>query len=163
MTRIWNRGFFVATLGALSLLLSSAFVEAWARTPGDDGAKTVEGRVQRLTTAPRGETDGAVLDDGTTIHWPPHLGDRVAEIVAKGDRIRATGRMETGPEDDTHLEIQSVRNLSTRKSFDRDDDPPPPRADAAGSRGRNFEDRLRALEDEVRRLSKEIEHLKNDR
>ena len=43
--------------------------------------QTVEGEVERLTTAPKGETDGAVLADGTMLHWPPHMGDRFAAVA----------------------------------------------------------------------------------
>jgi hypothetical protein len=127
MATHWNWGVGVVGLGAFSLLLLSASIQAKAEPPGDGQSKTVEGKVERLTTAPRGEIDGAVLDDGTTVHWPPHLGDRIGEVVAKGDRVRATGRMETGPEGDTHLEIRSIKNLSTDVSFDRSDDGPPPK------------------------------------
>ncbi len=37
-------------------------------------SKTVRGAVKSFTTAPMGEVDGAVLDDGTVIHWPPPRG-----------------------------------------------------------------------------------------
>ncbi len=126
-------------------------------------SKTVERKVRSVTTAPRGEIDGAVLDDGTTVHWPPHLGDRIATIVAKGDRVRVVGWMETGPEGGTHLEIQSIKNLGTGESFDRSGDPVPPNADARGPSGRNVEERLRTLEERVDQLFKEVERLRNDR
>ncbi len=71
--------------------------------------------------------DGAVLDDGTVIHWPPHLEDRFTSIIAKGDRVRVTGRMETGPEGDTHLEVFALTNLRTKVSRENNDDGPPPR------------------------------------
>ena len=38
-----------------------------------------------------GEVDGAVLDDGTVIHWPPHLSDRISGIAVRGDQVRVTG------------------------------------------------------------------------
>jgi hypothetical protein len=129
----------------------------------DRDSTTAEGKVRSLTTAPRGEVDGAVLGDGTTVHWPPHLGDRIANIVAKGDRVRATGWMETGPEGDTHLEIQSITNLRTNASFDRPDGPLPPRSSARGPRNGNVEERLRTLEDRVDQLVKEVERLRTDR
>src|SRR5438876_12241710 len=81
------------------LLLSSA--ESRAQPPRDGDAGTVRGRVERLTSAPMGETDGAVLDDGTWLHWPPHMQARFTNIIKEGDRVRATGRTETGPAGDT--------------------------------------------------------------
>ena len=82
--------------------------------------------MRSLTTAPMGEIDGAVLDDGTVIHWPPHLADRFSAIVTRGDRIQAVGRMETGPAGDTHLEVQTVTNLRTNDSRENDALPPGP-------------------------------------
>jgi hypothetical protein len=84
--------------------------------------------VRSTTTAPMGEIDGAVLDDGTAIHWPPHLAEQFAGIAVRGDQLRATGRMETGPEGDTHLEVRTVTNLRTNASFENDAPalPPPP-------------------------------------
>ena len=69
--------------------------------------------MDRFTTAPRGEVDGVVLDDGTWLHWPPHMEDRFKDILKEGDRVSATGRTETGPAGDTHFEIQSLTNLRT--------------------------------------------------
>ena len=99
--------------------------------------------MQSFTTAPMGEVDGAMLDDGTVIHWPPHLADRFPAFVARGDRIRR-GRMETGPAGDTHLEVQTVTNLRTNASAENDGPsasatgprrrpPPPPLAPAGGT------------------------------
>ena len=69
-----------------------------------------------MTTAPMGEVDGAVLDDGTVIHWPPHLADRFTAIIARGDRVEVSGWMETDPAGDTHLEVRTVTNLRTNAS-----------------------------------------------
>ncbi len=121
MTR-WPSG--LAPLGALALALPFALSEAKAQALGFGETRTAQGTVQRLTAAPMGEIDGAVLDDGTVIHWPPHLADRFSAIVARGDRIRAIGRMETGPAGDTHLEVQTVTNLRTNDL--RENDAPPP-------------------------------------
>jgi len=111
---------------AIALALPFVFSEGKAQPPGSGDARTAQGKVQSLTSAPMGEIDGAVLDDGTVIHWPPHLADRFSGIVARGDRIRAVGRMETGPAGDTHLEVQTVTNLRTNDSRENDALPPGP-------------------------------------
>ena len=115
----------LAVIGAivLPLQLSSVLQTAKAEPP-DERLKTVQGTVERLTTAPKGETDGAVLDDGTAVHWPPHLGNKIGGIVTKGDRVQATGRMKTTPRGDTHLEVESIKDLATNASFDQPDGPP---------------------------------------
>jgi hypothetical protein len=76
-------------------------------------SRSVQGTIERLTVAPMGEVDGAVLDNGTVIHWPPHLADRFAAIVARGDRVNVSGLTATGPAGDTHFECQTIRNLRT--------------------------------------------------
>ncbi len=116
----------LAPLAALALALTFAFSEGKAQPPGLGETRTAQGKVQSLTSAPMGEIDGAVLDDGTVIHWPPHLADRFSAIVTRGDRIQAVGRMETGPAGDTHLEVQTVTNLRTNDSRENDALPPGP-------------------------------------
>jgi hypothetical protein len=144
--------------------------------PAAAASQTLEGTVRSLTTAPRGEIDGAVLDNGTVIHWPPHLADRFSAIVAPGDRIRVAGRMETGPAGDTHLEVQTATNLRTNASASNDvaGPPLPPAgparvaADSAGdfaappARPGDIEGRLKALEDQLDQLRAEIRRLRRN-
>ena len=102
-------------------------------------AKTVRGTVRQFTTAPKGEVDGLTLDDGTVIHWPPHLESRFTVIVKKGDRVEAVGRMETKPMGETVLEIQTLTNLRTQASRDNDDVAPPPKGKGKGKgKGKQF-------------------------
>lgn len=100
--------------------------------------RTVDGKVNRLTTAPRGEIDGAILDNGTVLHWPPHMQDRFSKLTAEGDRVRVTGRNESGPEGDAHFEVETVTNVrlnatSTNPDFDQ---APPPRPERGPRRHR---------------------------
>jgi hypothetical protein len=60
-------------LVACCLLLVFACDESKAQPPGAGDSNSVRGKIERFTTAPLGETDGAVLDDGTWLHWPPHM------------------------------------------------------------------------------------------
>ena len=87
---------------------------------------TMTSRIRIFTTAPRGEQDGATLDDGTLVHWPPHLGERIAAIVKTGDRVRVAGRMESGPAGDRHFEASQIRNVETGDTLDVAISPPPP-------------------------------------
>ncbi|HVW02640.1 MAG TPA: hypothetical protein VHB77_19950, partial [Planctomycetaceae bacterium] len=103
-------------------------------------ARTIEGTVRRLTTAPKGETDGAVLDDGTWIHWPPHLEERFTDVVKAGDRVRATGRDEIGRRGEERFEVETVTNTDIRTSATNPDfaigPPQPPRErDRRGPKG----------------------------
>jgi hypothetical protein len=126
-------------------------------------SRTVRGAIDRFTTAPRGEVDGAVLGDGTVIHWPPHLQDRFTNGLRKGDEVKVVGQMETTPRGDTHLEVASVTNERTDASIVNDDRPPrgPRRGPAAGREDRDRQ--LRDLQEQLERIQREIDRLKNDR
>jgi hypothetical protein len=132
--------------------------------------KTATGRVKTLTTAPMGELDGAVLDDATVIHWPPHLADRFTPVVTRGDRIKVSGWMETGPAGDTHLEVQTVVNLNSNASASADGGPRSGRlqsddsGDFAPSRAAtaDVECRLKVLEDQIAQLREEIRNLRDE-
>src|SRR5262249_47415370 len=76
--------------------------------------RTVTGKVERFTEAPKGEIDGMELSDGTVVHWPPHMERQFTAIVKKGDRVRVVGWDETKPKGEKVLEVRSVTNLATR-------------------------------------------------
>jgi hypothetical protein len=132
--------------------------------PPDAEFKAVRGTVKEFTTAPKGEVDGLILRDGTWVHWPPHLEDRFKDIVAKGDRVRATGYWETGPEGDTKLEVSTLTNLDSGKASENPDRPPPARSGRLrpGKAG-DIEERLQALEDRLDKLTTQVERLRRRR
>jgi hypothetical protein len=119
--------------------------------PARGNADSAEGVVTQFTTAPRGEIDGAVLDNGTILHWPPDQADRFSRVVAKGDRVRAIGRTETGPAGDTHFEVQQLTKI---------DYATPGRVASSPA---DLDQRLRDLERQVELLRKEIERLREER
>jgi hypothetical protein len=127
---------FVLGLPAAAGLLLFALGQSKAQPPDDEQATEVRGNVQRMTTAPRGEIDGAVLDNGTWLHWPPHMQDRFANLIKQGDQVRASGRTETGPAGDTHFEVQSVTDLRTTATAENPDFANGPPLPGRGPRGR---------------------------
>jgi hypothetical protein len=140
---------------------------------GTDTVRSAQGTVQRMTSAPAGEIDGAVLDDGTVIHWPPHMAEGFSAVVVRGERIKVSGWMETGPGGDTHLEVQSATNLRTNATVGTDDARPlrplsddvPPEGSSdflapAAAPTENVERRLKALEDQIAQLRAEIRRLR---
>src|SRR5258708_5733164 len=155
----------LAALVAGCLLPLLASIDTTAQPPGAGETSTVRGKVDRFTTAPRGEVDGAVLDEGTWLHWPPHMQDRFANILKEGDRVRATGRTETCPAGDTHFEVQSVTNLRSNAKAENPDyaNGPPPGRGIAPGRAADREQRLRDLEDQVDQLRREIQRLRRER
>lgn len=120
---------------------------------------TIKGVVRSLTTAPKGETDGAVLDDGTTLHWPPHLEDEFSNVAAAGDQVEATGSNERGKRGEARFEVMRLTNLKTNASAESEPGaarPPRPRPD-------DVDARLRSLEEQVRRLERKLDRLLDER
>jgi hypothetical protein len=154
---MWLSG--LGLLATVGLLVASGRGMAQPRREGE--TRTVTGTVRNQTTAPRGEIDGAVLEDGMVIHWPPHLEERFKDLAARGERVRVTGWMETTPRGDTHLEVRNVTNLRTDESRNRGDEgpSPPPRARRSDDR----EQRLRDLERQMEQLRREIERLRREK
>jgi hypothetical protein len=92
--------------------------------------------------------------------------DRFANLLSKGDQVRATGRTETGPAGDTHFEVQSVTNLRTNamaENIDFANGPRPPGRGAAIGPPLDREQRLRDLEEQVDRLLQEIQRLRREK
>lgn len=172
---------------AVPLLLAFAIWTTAAQPPGRKGpppppppdravdgpTKTVRGVVKEFTTAPKGETDGFFLDDGTEVHFPPHLSDKVTDVVNKKDRVKVTGRSMKMPGGETHFQASSITNLRTNTSVAIDDTAPPPppdgraapppdRRDGADRPG-NVDQRLRRLEEKMDRLLEEMKRLKRDK
>jgi hypothetical protein len=52
---------------------------------------SVQGVVKQAIHGPKGETRGAVLEDGRIIRLPPHEVERFADLLRKGARISANG------------------------------------------------------------------------
>ncbi len=156
-------------VSVLTNLRSKKSVENPDRPPPADsadeasgGAVTKTGTVKEFTTAPKGEVDGLMLTDGTWVHWPPHLESRFTGI-AKGDKIRVVGFMETGPKGDTKLEVAAVTNLRTGNVSENPDRPLPPSARRTPDKAGGVEDRLQALEDQLDQLRREIQRLRRER
>jgi hypothetical protein len=160
-SKILMKGLAVCIVGSLC----AAFTMAQPPGKKDRGPKgpppnaeflSRTGTVKEFTTAPKGEVDGLILNDGTWIHWPPHLGDRFSDLASKGDRIKAAGYMETGPKGDTKLEVSTLTNLRTKKSVDNPDRRPPADSDKAGS----VEERIQGLQDQIDQLRQEVQRLR---
>lgn len=84
-----------ATLLGATLLVGSA-VAAIAQQPAVstfDPAQlpAMSGTVAHYDLTPRGGVDGLILQDGTEIHFPPHLGLEVVALVKPGDAVTVHG------------------------------------------------------------------------
>jgi hypothetical protein len=121
-----------------------------------------------------GEIDGAILDDGMVIHWPPHLASRFSAVVARGDRVKVSGWFETGPAGDRHFDAQAATDLRTNATVGVDAGEPfsaPSTAfavdgsrdfAASANRSDKVEKRLKSLEDQISQLREEIRGLRRE-
>jgi hypothetical protein len=116
--------------------------------------KTVRGVVKRFTTAKKGEADGVVLDDGTIVHWWPHLEKRFIAVIKPGDRIEVTGRTRTTSEGVTVLEARTVTNLRTKVGAVNADTPGPRNpVPPAATPGAVVAEELKTVKDIVQRFT----------
>lgn len=67
----------------------------------------VEGSVAHWLVGHKGEPKGFILDNGTYLHIPPHVGKNLTERVKPGDRLVAEGK---GTRNDfgTSLEVEKL-------------------------------------------------------
>jgi hypothetical protein len=56
--------------------------------------KEVHGTVLRYLLNPRGEVDGLLLEDGTFIKFPPHLGRDLVQVAKPNDEVIIIGPLE---------------------------------------------------------------------
>ncbi|MDB5365650.1 MAG: hypothetical protein JWM77_1577 [Rhodospirillales bacterium] len=51
----------------------------------------VQGKVAQYSLNDRGDVDGLILEDGTEVHLPPHLGTQLVFAVRPGDAVTVRG------------------------------------------------------------------------
>ncbi len=88
--------------------------------------ESVTGKITEQTTAPSGEVDGAKLEDGTWLHWPPHLEKYLGKMSEAGQEVKAEARRQPGPQGKEVLEVFVLTNIESKATFLREETPPPP-------------------------------------
>jgi hypothetical protein len=88
-----------------------------------DQFPAIQGKVAQYSLTPRGEVDGLILDDGTQVHLPPHLGAQLVFAIKPGDTITVRGLKSR---EIALIEAVSVTNDATHVSV-VDTGPPDPR------------------------------------
>lgn len=51
----------------------------------------VTGTVELFLLNPHGESDGLVMEDGTEVHFPPHLSTKIHKVIKVGDLVKVRG------------------------------------------------------------------------
>jgi hypothetical protein len=105
---------FCAALFATGLATASAIAQVGPpSTPGAYDLSQLpetKGVVRQFTLSPRGSVDGLILQDGTEVNFPPHLGTQVVFAIKPGDAVSIRGlRARMTP----LIDAASIRNEAT--------------------------------------------------
>ena len=71
-----------------------------------------DARVARLLVNPLGEVDGVLLDNGTIVTFPAHMGDELASTVKPGDLVAVKGY----PESATQIKGYVITSTSSNRT-----------------------------------------------
>ena len=82
----------------------------------------IQGKVAQYSLSPRGDVDGLILDDGTEVHLPPHLGAQLVFSVRPGDQVSVRGLKARGI---PTIDAASITNTATHQTV-TDNGPPGP-------------------------------------
>jgi len=77
------------------------------------------GTVSRFVINPEGDVDGLLLDDGSLVHFPPHMGSQLVSVVHQGDSVRIAGVRDVAG----NVTAQHITNERTSEQVA--DQPPP--------------------------------------
>jgi hypothetical protein len=118
----------ISVLAAVALLTAAGGYAAYSKSAGREEAK---GTVQRYLMNPEGSVDGFLLEDGTQVHFPPHLSSQITEIVSPKDAITLRGEKENGKV----FRAETITNVKTAKSLTETPPAPPARPALPGKPG----------------------------
>lgn len=79
----------------------------------EEEAVVIEGVAVALRESPKKEADTLVLEDGTELRFPPHLGAAILAAVNKGDKVKVEAQRRVTPEQEVHLHAKQITNLRT--------------------------------------------------
>ena len=94
-------------------------------------AMTASGRIATLLYTDRGDANGALLDDGAAVRFPPHVGEQIGAALKVGGTLYARGYGTRGAQG---ASFEATR-IGTSESNARDVFPPRPPIDGAAVPG----------------------------
>lgn len=89
------------------------------------------GKVEKFLKNDHGDIDGLKFADGFDVHFPPHVGRRVVEVIETGSEASVWGRKETLPRGEVVFEASRIESGNETIQVDRPHPPGGPR----GKRG----------------------------
>ena len=73
-----------------------------------DTLQTKRAKVTELLKNEHDDFDGMMLDNGDRVHFPPHMGKKVNEVVKVGDRVEIQGHPEVTPDGEKIFEVTEI-------------------------------------------------------
>ena len=107
------------------------------REPGALTSMSASGRIARQLYTDRGDANGVVLDNGTIVRFPPHVGAQLAPTLQAGSTLHAKGWGSRSAQGSA-LEATAIGSTADgmRELFaGPGSEPPPPPRDLRGPRG----------------------------
>jgi hypothetical protein len=111
---------FTALGAILILVLGACGIGSAEPTP------SVTGKVQQYLLSPHGEVEGLLLADGTSVRFPPHEGQALAEIAKPGDEIAAVGFLGPATSYGRALKAITITDTATGQSLTNQSPANPP-------------------------------------
>lgn len=102
-------------IGAFLIINSGIESEAAPPPPTEKPAalevlKVVEGKVVELTRNKPGDVDGWKLSNGSTIHFPPHVGKELEKTIEVGATVRVLAKKKLHPDGSEVQEAITIEN-----------------------------------------------------
>jgi len=86
--------FFPAIIAATAFAAAGAIAQVSLPAPGTydwNQLPETKGVVKQYVLGPRGNVDGLILQDGTEVNFPPHLGTQIVFAIKPGDNVSVRG------------------------------------------------------------------------
>jgi hypothetical protein len=97
------------------------------------------GTITRLLYNHNDDVDGWQLDDGSLVHFPPHIGEQLSEWIGEGDEVTLEGDRRSNRNGDEVIFPSYIESQGWSLTFDQhkshprkgqDDKPPPEHEDS---------------------------------
>lgn len=79
----------------------------------------LDGRIKKLIYNDHGDADGWQLQDGTWVHFPPHIGEQLCEWIDVGDEVKLTGEYNTNRNGDEVFFPAYIESQGWSLTFDQ--------------------------------------------
>lgn len=79
----------------------------------------LKGKITKLIYNPHDDMDGWQLHDGTLVHFPPHIGEELAEWISEGDEVFLEGESHLNRNGDEVLFAKYVESQGWSLTFDQ--------------------------------------------